>query len=83
MPACLALANPLFGFPKDPHPAPLPSTARSPGLSSPMGTGFDVGSSERVVKALVVLEGSKIPFPIGRTAVTALVGVASLFIVWV
>jgi hypothetical protein len=81
MPGCLVPSNPLFGAPKDPHPAPLPSAGRPLDLSSLADIDDDVGSSACVVKALVVLEGSRIPFPMGLMAVTAPVGVASLLIV--
>ena len=74
-PDCPVPGYPLLGGASDPQPSP-------PTFSS-VAIGVDAGSSDRVVKALVVLEGSLSPFLNGFAAVMFDEGVASLFTICV
>ena len=83
--ACPLFEKPLAGFPYEPQPPALPSPERPPEVSSSAKVdAVEMGTSECVVKALVVLAGPLFPFPIGLAAVTPFDdGVASLFTVCV
>ncbi len=84
-PACPALGKALVVLAYEPHPSPLPSVGRPPEGPSPTKVdSVGVGTSECVVKALVVLAGPLVPFPRGLAAVTPFDGgVASLATIWV